>query len=83
MMEVIVGFAAFLILFYGPVVLYFKLGLFKGFYHDIMGWHKPDYSKDSWDDGCSLHAVCKYCEKEIMQDSQGNWFTYDGGVSDD
>lgn len=72
--KVMIGFIAFLILFYGPVVLYFKLGWFKCFYHDIMGWHRPDYNKDAWSDGLSLHATCKYCGKEIMQDSQGNWF---------
>ena len=53
--------------------LYFKAGLFKRFYHDIMGWHLPDDSPQTFD-GCSIHARCKYCGQEIMQDSQGNWF---------
>jgi hypothetical protein len=25
-------------------------------------------------DGCSIHASCSKCGKEVMQDSQGNWF---------
>lgn len=53
-------------------VLYFAKGYFKRFYHDIMGWHMPDNSEKF--DGCSFHSHCKYCGKEITQDSQGNWF---------
>ena len=48
----------------------FKAGVW--FFHDIMGWHYPDDSS-SFDD-CSVHSHCRYCKKEIMQDSQGNWF---------
>lgn len=44
------------------------------FYHDIMGWHKPNDSH--FNDGCSMHSHCRFCHKEIMQDSQGNWFTF-------
>lgn len=43
-------------------------------HHDIMGWHKPDGSH--FNDGCSEHSHCRFCHKEIMQDSQGNWFTF-------
>ena len=71
---VLLGLMAFLVLFYGPVVLYFKLGWFKGFYHDLLGWHAPDYTVGVWDDGISFHAKCKHCGKRITQDSQGNWF---------
>lgn len=53
--------------------LFLKMGMFKGFYHDVLKWHQPDDSP-KWTDGCSLHSVCKHCGKEIMQDSQGNWF---------
>lgn len=54
-------------------ILYFKEGKFKSFYHDILRWHKP--SNDLYEfDGESIHSVCKHCGKEIMQDSQGNWF---------
>lgn len=45
------------------------------FYHDFMGWHKPDDFR--FYDGCSEHFYCRFCHKEIMQDSQGNWFTFD------
>lgn len=40
--------------------------------HDLMGWHKPDNTYSF--DGCSEHSHCRFCGKEIMQDSQGNWF---------
>lgn len=53
--------------------LYFKFGFFKFYYHDLLGWHTPDDSPQ-YSDGCSQHARCKHCGKDIMQDSQGNWF---------
>lgn len=53
-------------------VLYLAFGWFKWMYHDLMEWHKPTDERSF--DGCSYHSVCKYCGKEIMQDSQGNWF---------
>lgn len=39
------------------------------------GWHngKGKSAGDAFD-GCSFHAVCSKCGKEVMQDSQGNWF---------
>lgn len=55
------------------MLLYFKLGLFKFFYHDFLHWHAPDDSP-YYCDGLTEHATCKYCGKDIMQDSQGNWF---------
>lgn len=39
--------------------------------HDIMGWHDCDASGF---DGASATGRCKYCGKECMMDSQGNWF---------
>lgn len=51
----------------------YKLGTW--FFHDIMGWHKPSDIHSF--DGCSEHSRCRFCKKEIMQDSQGNWFTFD------
>lgn len=53
--------------------LYFKFGFLKFFYHDLLDWHRPDDSPQ-YSDGCSQHAKCKYCGRDIMQDSQGNWF---------
>lgn len=50
----------------------FKAGVWL--FHDIMGWHYPDDSSSF--DGCSVHSRCRYCKKEIMQDSQGNWFIW-------
>ena len=55
------------------VGLYFKFGFLKFYYHGVLGWHRPDGSP-KWSDGLSTHSKCKYCGKDIMQDSQGNWF---------
>ena len=52
--------------------IYIKTGAFKFFYHDVLKWHRPIHTV--WSDGCSFCSKCKYCGKEIMQDSQGNWF---------
>lgn len=60
-------------LFYGSMGMYFWKGWFKSFYHGILKWHMPDNFPQSFD-GCSVHARCKYCGEDIMQDSQGNWF---------
>jgi hypothetical protein len=38
-----------------------------------MGWHYVKGGPTSFD-GCSAHATCNRCKKEVMQDSQGNWF---------
>lgn len=61
--------------FYIAPCLYFKFNLFKFWYHDVLHWHTPDNSPQ-WFDGCSEHAKCKHCGQDIMQDSQGNWFTW-------
>ena len=54
------------------LILYIKFGLFKKFFHDILGYHMPTNERGF--DGCSPVSKCKYCGKEILQDSQGNWF---------
>jgi hypothetical protein len=43
------------------------------FFDATLGWHVPVKGIEGFD-GASFHATCKYCGKEIMQDSQGNWF---------
>ena len=37
-----------------------------------MGWHKNPISKGF--DGCSSTGVCPRCKKNVLLDSQGNWF---------
>ena len=66
---VLVGFV---LIFFVPIILYEKFGWFKGFYHDVLGWHKP--IDEHWPDELNMHSVCKYCGKHIVRDSQGNWF---------
>ena len=67
---VVFGYAAWSFIAAG---LYFAFGFLKIFYHDLAGWHRPDDSPKRFD-GITTHATCKYCGKDIMQDSQGNWF---------
>lgn len=55
-------------------LLYLKYGMFKSIYHDKLKWHKPRNENTTEFDGCNFHNTCKYCGKEIIQDSQGNWF---------
>lgn len=43
------------------------------FFDKYLGWHSPSIGVSSFD-GCSFHSKCKYCGKDIMQDSQGGWF---------
>lgn len=47
--------------------------LFYQLYHDILGWHIP-YKDDNHFEGINICSQCKICNKEIMMDSQGNWF---------
>jgi hypothetical protein len=58
----------------GALYLITKGKLFNHFYHDILEWHIPDEKVEHYSDGLSEHAICKFCGKDIMQDSQGNWF---------
>jgi len=37
-----------------------------------MGWHLAPTSQGF--DGCSFNGTCPRCGKEVLQDSQGNWF---------
>lgn len=53
--------------------LYFAFGFLKFYYHDLLGWHRPDDSPMTLD-GITVHATCRYCGRDIMRDSQGNWF---------
>lgn len=39
---------------------------------DGMGWHRAPGAIGF--DGCSNNGTCPRCNKEVMQDGQGNWF---------
>lgn len=49
-------------------------GFLVEFCHNKLGWHEPDENEPLMFDGCSMRSKCKWCGKEILQDSQGNWF---------
>ena len=72
MILIFLGIPYFVTLIFAP--FYFKFGFGKRFYHNVMGWHMPVETEENTFDGCSAHNHCKFCGKEIMQDSQGNWF---------
>ncbi len=42
--------------------------------HDLMIWHDGNGNGDKSFDGLSFHATCSICGKDVMLDSQGNWF---------
>lgn len=46
---------------------------FRRWAHNKLGWHRPVPSL-GWD-GCSITSRCMYCNKRILRDSQGGWFT--------
>lgn len=46
----------------------------RDFIHNVMDYHVPDNHVDF--DGASMHSKCKICNKRILQDSQGNWFSF-------
>jgi hypothetical protein len=48
--------------------------IWKIFSCDIMGWHNGKLKAKIRFDGCSMHARCSKCKREVMMDSQGNWF---------
>jgi hypothetical protein len=49
------------------------MSMFRRFLCNVLGWHRPSGTGFVFD-GCSFHSVCRWCGKEVMQDSQGNWF---------
>lgn len=69
---ILISFVVYLIVLTLFERLYYKTGIGKWFYHDILKEHVPD--DDYSYDGFSLHSHCKHCGKEIRKDSHGNWF---------
>lgn len=61
-----------LALFLVLAILYLAIGWNRWLFHNILGWHKP--IKEKTFKGINIISRCRYCEKEIAQDSQGNWF---------
>ena len=44
----------------------------KFIFHDLFGQHRPDIKMEQH--GINTCSKCRLCGKDIMQDSQGNWF---------
>lgn len=58
-------------------LIFMGIGLFNKRFNnkwfcEKMGWHLQPLSVGF--DGCSLTGNCPRCGKEVLQDSQGNWF---------
>ncbi len=49
-----------------------EMGPFRCFAHDVLGWHKPNKMITRL--GVNNVSYCRYCDKRILQDSQGGWF---------
>ena len=71
---IVIIFVGLIFIISGLIYWYTEKGIFKSFYHDKLGWHKP--TEDIYLEPLSVtpKSVCKYCGVEIMQDSQGNWY---------
>ena len=61
-----------LVIFLLLAILYLAIGWNRWLFHNLLGWHKP--IKEKTFKGINIISKCKYCGKEIAQDSQGNWF---------
>lgn len=61
----------------GVLYIVTKGRIFKRFYHDVFEWHLPDENGSAEYNGANIHCYCKFCHKEITQDSQGNWYEID------
>ena len=48
------------------------MGLFRRFTHNFLGWHEPNEMITQL--GINRVSYCKFCDRRILQDSQGGWF---------
>lgn len=69
-----IGLAIIIDIFLLSIIIWNKKQptILKKVCHDILGLHVPN--NVYYFDGISVHSYCKICNKEIIQDSQGNWF---------
>lgn len=65
---VIAAFAALVALLMCLIcgILYVRFGWFKAVYHDIFGWHEPDYAALNYH-GIYYISRCKYCGRHIAR----------------
>lgn len=54
--------------------IYEASGLFKRFYHDIIGWHKPGNHTPIVIEHGVEKSRCEFCGKRILRDRYGNWY---------
>jgi hypothetical protein len=54
----------------------------RKFLCNVLDWHKPSYLFVPGVFNCNTHSYCRYCDVEIVRDSQGNWFSINRGKND-
>jgi len=47
----------------------------KSFRCEVLGWHAPTNIYVGWL-STTFESTCKRCGRPILQDSQGNWFSF-------
>ena len=52
----------------------------RKFLCDILDWHKPIYMVVK---GVNTHSYCRHCDREIVRDSKGNWFSINRGSNNE
>ena len=52
----------------------------RKFLCNILDWHKPTYMVVK---GVNTHSYCRHCDREIVRDSQGNWFSINRGSNNE
>lgn len=50
------------------------MSLLRKFLHNVLGWASPNWEAPVFWDGANPQRVCKYCQKNILEDSNGDWF---------
>ena len=74
---IVFAFCVFTFLFIMPFILsWYDRKNGTHYSCDKFGWHDGRNPRDDGEifDGCSRLAKCSKCGKDVMQDSQGNWF---------
>jgi hypothetical protein len=49
----------------------------KKLFHSLFKWHFVSSSFPIHKQGVNYISSCCFCKKNIMLDSQGNWYTYE------
>lgn len=70
----LVALAAPCVVLLAPSTLYFKRGIFRRYYHDVLLLHVPDEANTFTFKRGSPYCKCKWCKREDAQYCQENLF---------